>query len=536
MPYQLSGGQRQCFALALALLSECPYILCDEITSNLDQETADLIFNVLKEEKNKTVIMVSHDESRLDEFDTLIVFNNKTIHVQKQSDSRKKVEKVVKEKQVDNKKLVKGYRRSFNVMKTVFIYLMILGITFAGVGYKYCFQVTNHVGNIQSMIQDDPYYLINSTAIMTDMLTGEIGATERFSISHLPFKEEVIEQIKQVEGITKVKPMLIFEHMPIVDNREEFTDCLYYQVDDNTPIKVTENRADFVEPYSNATYYDYQCVSSINQEGVIYITKLLADSLGVKDISNQTLTFKVAVPVGNFESKNISDGNVYNQNEYVKKEFSLPIRGILDTYYPNFKGNYIIYMPYEMMEQTLKEVDSKWQTNTLMIELDDFADKTVVKEKLKEISENISFMDRKEDVATTFKNLQEPELMMRSYLGMIVGLIIVLSLIYSYMQYSHDKDFFKPLYQIGYSKGVMSNILTKGILIDIGILSVLSLICTNIFYFLGVKLRILVQASVAQKEYMLVCGIAIGLSIIVTLLSYSWSIYKLLVKKEYVEN
>lgn len=57
----LSGGQKQRLNLARALLRNTPIYLFDEATSNIDMESENDIFNVIKElRKNHTVIMISH--------------------------------------------------------------------------------------------------------------------------------------------------------------------------------------------------------------------------------------------------------------------------------------------------------------------------------------------------------------------------------------------------------------------------------------------------------------------------------------------
>jgi putative ABC transport system ATP-binding protein len=73
-PEELSGGEQQRVAVALALANDPALILADEPTGNLDSTNAAAIASLLKSlssEYGKTVIMVSHDPKIVEVFPTV---------------------------------------------------------------------------------------------------------------------------------------------------------------------------------------------------------------------------------------------------------------------------------------------------------------------------------------------------------------------------------------------------------------------------------------------------------------------------------
>jgi ATP-binding cassette, subfamily B, bacterial len=72
----LSGGQRQCVAIARAMLRDAPIVLLDEPTTGLDPRSALLVTQALQQlMKGRTVLVVSHELHRLRDLDRIVVLD-----------------------------------------------------------------------------------------------------------------------------------------------------------------------------------------------------------------------------------------------------------------------------------------------------------------------------------------------------------------------------------------------------------------------------------------------------------------------------
>jgi putative ABC transport system ATP-binding protein len=78
LPKYISGGQQQRVAIARALANDPPILVADEPTGSLDSVTAEHIFGVFEQlkDKGKTIIMVNHDRSLSARFTRTLVIQD----------------------------------------------------------------------------------------------------------------------------------------------------------------------------------------------------------------------------------------------------------------------------------------------------------------------------------------------------------------------------------------------------------------------------------------------------------------------------
>ena len=290
-PSVLSTGQRKRFLIALALFVDKEMIILDEPTASLDDESTQIILDLLKEcveEKHKTVICSTHDQSVIDISDQVYLIENEKILLK--SDKHKDINKINKTQKSRNKVSYYKYKKmNQKIFSLIIIIIQCISITLSSLMFS------TFLSNSSSSINE--FETSNNTGlILTKLLDDRNIAGGMDSEGYDFISEEEINEIKKIDGV---------EHV------DEYY-CLSFLLgsynigiqEEGKEIKTIKN--EFVDPDNQAllmadfyimSYYPYQNIkhNGKNIDG-IYISenfKYLFDG----DLSGKSLVLKGSIPV-----------------------------------------------------------------------------------------------------------------------------------------------------------------------------------------------------------------------------------------------
>lgn len=463
-PSKLSGGEKQRLAIAMAIAKDADIIICDEITSALDDVNTQKIINLLialAHENGKTVILSSHERNVIDQCDDIYEISDKTIHLVKQTATEKEVINS-KENQKTKKFYFKTVASRLKKKKIAFIGLMMISaIAVATLNYAY------HWVNQSKLYWNRTMSLVSTNEINISN-TGSLHPNGLYDELAVPFEKDVVTKLQQHPEIEKIYP---FYGGSLLLRGQGKSD-LVWSIDDKeigeytVQISNTHLHGSLEEVFP---YYPEQrlyeiCDIKTNEKNGIYIDYTSAKDMGLLELEdNMTLSFEY-YPIAALED-NTMDNYTFNiqKNDYEyagtfpcvnryygkKVTVKLPISGILPEGYQDV-GSYdstaTILIPYELFQEHQQIASSDYEfkdgqyplkNSCFRIFLKSSMNRDEVKREILAMSDSLTLNDDFENYKAINESIKDDQ----HYLTFSFSILFVITLILLYI-YSifHRKD------------------------------------------------------------------------------------------------
>lgn len=542
-PKQLSGGEKQRLAIAMAIIKEAEIVLCDEITSSLDKENTQLIMQILKKlahENGKIVFVASHEEDVIALCDEIYEIVDKRL-VFKSENKGSYENKLV----LDDVKEIEDRGYLFKIAlsrlkKKKVLFGLLIGLTSIAIALTtYCSTWLHQQEQITSSLLNTA--LTNEIFVNNNITQHNFKA---FNMSEFPIEESVIEKISEIKAVDKVYP---FYTLSVMDTTYPIS------VDDGSVVEWYENgnklgeynfnintfnsEPHCVYPYFEEQHFDELVANEVTQKNGIYLDKVAAKTFGITEITeNMTMLLDVYIPVAINDiqivvgsDNSYVDGKGYSH--FIKTKIELPISGILPNSYTDSavaSNTTSIFIPYETMKKMFDDAlatytcasdEELYSVNALKVFVSSAKEMTNVKNKILNISPDLFLFDTYQDYDSASDALQGQKTFVKMAVLVMIAMLLVLLFIYGVY---HKKDAFEDYYFFnirGFLKKEKQMIALFETLYICVVFFVLSMIFTNYFILNGIGDYVLSTGMIGQINYFLVGFIDFGLSVVAGVVS-----------------
>lgn len=526
-PYNLSGGERQKFSLALGLVKGANIFICDEITASLDDKNARVIINILKKlahSEHLTIIVSSHYAQLIEASDVVYEIKNKDVIKTKDYET---VYSLPKTNINEFKLLKKSFLRKMYIkqlkkqgwMFTSYIILISFIVAICGIGCFAGFQFSNQFKQTLDIIDQNQSYVYKKA--FEDRYDYNLSAK---------LTEDEKEEINRLSH-NELKPFYSFwclQGYCLVNNPEEVIYTNNWDFKVNGVNKETEVLNNAFYPYYPNQNLDYSCTYLDKDVEGMYIFTNLAKQLGIENLDSKvTLEFDVLVPV----CYELDEMN-FRKPIYSTRTIKMPVRGILHPSYSVY-FNSTAFLPSNVMDQILNEETMKYADITGYVPYYDnlyvmFTDSSISLEQLQvellNINPKLTFDNLGLHLAQSYKPFFQNENYIRVYISAVFIVSFIISVIYSFINFKSLKTKCNVLKRYGFTQLEVKRTLNQEILIN----TVLIFTVSMIVYIIGMlslsQMRILFIND--RGKNLIVLGILVILisSIVNSVLCYSKTI------------
>lgn len=211
-PSKLSGGEEQRLAIAMALAKQADIIICDEITSMLDEENTNEIIQMLSDlahHENKTVIIATHEQEVKHYMDQLYIIEDQTLKLVKQ---------ITATDQVDQKQLITKTNKKYmwqvafsQITKRKINYLLMMIITSLTVSFLWYSKAisdenkTFWADRLDSISQND-FFIYNNPE--GDYMIPDDMLSSFYRDYFLPFSDNIGQKIANLKNVKSIYPIV----------------------------------------------------------------------------------------------------------------------------------------------------------------------------------------------------------------------------------------------------------------------------------------------------------------------------------------
>ena len=496
----LSNGERQRYAIIMAMMVETALYIFDEPTSSLDADNAKTVIELIKTmvSEDKMIIVSLHDQSLLRQGHIYHIENQK-IEERQASYSKGIIKKDIKKNSFSKKFIIKESIRhlsSHYIFNSISIIVLAIIIGLSSVIATYSSQIVLTQTDLLNDVYDNELVVINQTSK---------NETTYDDYANLEITDNQLQMIKEVKNIEAVYPhVYLNKNMTYFDPQTRQT--LLFDGNQSTMIEVTN-----INKVINTINYQDTLISKLNINPIyphhkiqercssyneniekgFYISSYLAQQLNLgSDIEGKNIKMMMTVQIASEPAiTNQYDNNMQLSEEVSKsrgmfsvlKEIELPIKGILKKTNFNFytidephlfldyqyiqeiidttnQENLSWLNEYALSKQTSNELskyyetmllDTYWKPSAYIIKVNSIENIEQVKTDLQKISSNFNIRAMEVNgVASEDLVIQQKSMTTLISIVLVIS-SAVLSYMVGYFKKKNNKSYYSYLSKLG---------------------------------------------------------------------------------------
>lgn len=510
-PRQLSGGEKQRLQIALALIKDATVLLCDEITRSLDNECKENILNILRDiahENNKVVIVSSHDDFVKSYCDVVYEINNCSIV----SEEVEKVDGSYVKNMKHSKKLIKtiidGNFKSSKLNYIFFSLFMMIAICLCFIASQAGNQYSENLERLSNTTSKNVFYAFN----LIDERIGESAASR--DIVCLPLSFNQINELQSIPEVQSCYPFYYGDFLYLKGSNITFTVEKNGEVSEiDYPLNSMKNTLVASYPEQHVEKF---CDAYLKNEKGIYLNAGMAKALGIDNIKTRTtIKFNVNIPVAYTLDEHASITNEKGTfgitgRVPIFKEVTIEalVVGILDDLHQSVYDS-LGYLDYETLEDItlqcieeheLQEGEYKASPFSYVMVFDE-KDYLTVYEKVKAIEGNVYVYSLQKTIYDFMSGWIGLEAPMKIYATVIFGIMVILTMVYSFFDYSKNKHDLNIMYQWGVTQLEMKKYIASKVMRMFKTLTIGSVLLVVIVNEITLKMGILAATKGSHERF-----------------------------------